>query len=370
MFLYIIYGIVLVFYTVVSWGFVDPNSLLPQIAWLGPIIYFQRGYPTVWYTGTIIVLFSWYFWLLSQVKKGLVTSKTIWYILTTTIVILFWSFPATSNDIFNYIATAKVIFFHKENPYLVMPIEIPNEPMLTFLNAANKVALYGPFWIALTVLPHYAGGGSLLFTICTFKLFIVGWYVLLCSLIWKISGKKPWNLAFFALNPLVILSTLVDAHNDVVMMALALSGFLALKNKRYVVSVALIILSVLIKGATLFLVPVFLWCIYQRWKTKNVAWQRVWYLASVAMYMVFLLSPLREEVYAWYLIWPLTFLALVDKHTILHAASYGFSFGLMLRVVPFFYTRSWSGMTPIIKKIVTITPPIVSTFLYGKTRHW
>ncbi|MEK7587381.1 MAG: hypothetical protein AAB457_01010, partial [Patescibacteria group bacterium] len=79
------------------------------------------------------------------------------------------------------------------------------------------------------------------------------------------------------------------------------------------------------------------------------------------------LSPIREEIYAWYFIWPLTFLALVDKPTILHAVSYGFSLGLMLRIVPFFYTRSWSGITPMVKRIVTFVPPLISTLLYGKT---
>ncbi len=363
----IFYSIVLVLLTILSWGFVDPHSGLPGILWLQPVIYFQRIYPTIWYTGTIVILFGWYFWILARVKKGFIYSKTIWAIVLATVIILFWSFPVTSNDVFNYIATAKVTFLYKENPYVVMPIEIPNESMLTFLNAANKTALYGPAWIALTSLPHYAGGGNLLLTLFTFKLFIVGWYVLLCYLIWRASGKKAWSLAFFALNPLVTLSTLVDAHNDVVMMAFALGGFLALKNKRYIVSITLIVLSVLIKGATLFLMPVFLWCLYQQWKTKNVTWQRVWYLASAAMYFIFFLSPLREEIYAWYLIWPLTFLSLLGKQTILHAVSYGFSFGLMLRIVPFFYTRSWSGITPMVKKIATLLPPAVSMLIYEKT---
>jgi hypothetical protein len=130
-----------------------------------------------------------------------------------------------------------------------------------------------------------------------------------------------------------------------------------------VVGLLLLFASILIKGATIFLVPVFVWCLYR----QQIPWQRVWYWASVALYAIFLLSPLREEIYAWYFIWPLTFLALVDKPTILHAVSYGFSFGLMLRIVPFFYTRSWSGITPMVKRIVTFVPPFISTLLYGKT---
>ena len=44
-------------------------------------------------------------------------------------------------------------------------------------------------------------------------------------------GKKALGFGIFALNPLVMVSTLVDGHNDVVMMALALGGFFLLKKK-------------------------------------------------------------------------------------------------------------------------------------------
>jgi len=355
-----VYYFTLITFTILSWGFVDANALLPGIPSLHSIIYFNTLYPTVWYTATIAVLFAWYAWILHRIKAGFLSSRHVWHLIIGTLVILVWSYPALSNDIFNYIATAKVTFLYRENPYIIMPIDIPNDPSFAFLHAANKVALYGPVWIALTAVPHVLGMGNLFASIFTFKIFIISWYVLLCYLIWNASGKKTFALAFFALNPLVTLSTLVDGHNDVVMMALAVASFMFLKRRRLAIGIVLLTASILIKGATVFLVPVFF--------MNKTSWQRVWYWASVAMYAIFFLSPLREEIYAWYFIWPLTFLALMDKQTILHAASYGFSFGLMLRIVPFFYTRSWSGITPMVKKIVTFVPPLISTFIYGKTR--
>lgn len=355
-----LYWFVLVVFTILSWGFVDANAPIPKINSLHWIIYFRTIYPTVWYTISVGLLIGWYIWILRKIKNGLVSAQTVWRLIAATTAILFWSFPALSNDIFNYIATAKVTFLYNENPYLIMPIDIPNEPMLSFLHAANKVALYGPAWVLLTAIPHFLGGGNLLLTLFAFKLFIVIWYLVLCYLIWTESGRKPWPLAFFGLNPLVTASTLVDGHNDVVMMGLALSSLMAIKRRRFAVGALLLIVSILIKGATIFLVPVLFF--------KLTSWPRVWYWASIAMYVIFLLSPIREEIYAWYFIWPLTFLALVDKPTMLHTASYGFSLGLMLRIVPFLYTRSWSGVTPIVKKIVTFVPPAISTLiLYAKT---
>ena len=363
----IFYYIALVFLTIPSWGFVDANMPLPKFEVLQPIIFFKTVYPTVWYTAIVIVLFAWYIWILGRIRKGLLKSKHVWYLIALTSAILFWSYPALSNDIFNYIATAKVAYVWKENPYVVMPIEIPNEPMLVFLHAANKVALYGPVWIVLTVIPHFLGMGNLLTTLFTFKLFITAWYLLLCYLIWITANRKPWGLAFFGLNPLVTLSTLVDGHNDVVMMALALGSFLLLKRGRFFIAVLFFLSSIFIKGATLFLVPVFLLSTYAQYKKKTLSWERVWYWASILMYLIFLLSPIREEIYAWYFIWPLTFLALLEGPGLMHAASYGFSLGLMFRIAPFFYTRSWSGLTPMIKKIVTFVPPVIAALFYAKT---
>lgn len=362
-----LYGLILMVFTILSWAFGDVNAPLPKIVSLQPIVYFQTIYPTVWYTGSVAALFGWYFWILHRIKHGLLSSKYVWRLIFGTVVILVWAYPALSNDIFNYIATAKVTFLYRENPYLIMPIDIPNEPSFTFLHAANKVALYGPVWITLTAVPYFLGMGNLLATVFTFKIFVITWYLLLCYLIWIVSEKKSWPLAFFALNPLVVLSTLVDGHNDVVMMTLVLAAFLFMKRRQFVVGLLLLFASILIKGATLVLVPVFLWYLYSVWRKRAVPWQYVWYWASVSMYVIFFLSPLREEIYAWYFIWPLTFLALVDKPSVLHAASYGFSLGLSLRIVPFFYTRSWSGVTPLVKKIVTFVPPLISTLIYGKT---
>ena len=52
----IFYYIALIFLTIPSWGFVDANALLPKIASLQPIIYFQTLYPVIWYTSTVTAL--------------------------------------------------------------------------------------------------------------------------------------------------------------------------------------------------------------------------------------------------------------------------------------------------------------------------
>ncbi len=359
----ITYAVLLVGVTVFSWGFVDANMALPKPDFLYNLVLHNRAEATALFVGLQTSLFLWYVILLRLVHQKRIIMKHIIWFTGISMVILFFSFPGFSYDLFNYIATAKVTFFYRENPWLVMPIEIPNEPMLAYLHASNKVALYGPSWILLTGIPHVIGSNNLLLTIFSFKALVAGFYVGLLYLLWKVS-KSIFAVAFFGLNPLVSLETLVSGHNDVVMMFLALWALLLLSKNRMFWSLVIFMASIFIKGATIVLIPIYLWVAVRGLRGEKIMWDTVWFWAAISMYIIFLLSPLREEIYVWYLIWPLTFVALMPKWSILHMIALGFSFGLPLRLAPFLYLRNWGGITPLIKKLVTFLPAVLAILMY------
>ncbi len=358
-----IYSLILILFTVFTWSLVELS--LPFKTWFSPynFIYSQRGFVSGIYVFFVILLFIFYFYLLSRWKNF--SKKTILIFILLTAVILIFSYPGSfSYDIFNYIATAKVSFLYKENPYIVMPIEVINEPMLQFMHASNKIALYGPIWITMTSIPYFFGFNNLLITTMVFKIFVASFYFGLSFLIWKISEKNLQSVVFFALNPLVILETFVSGHNDVVMMFFALFAFYLLRKRRFIFSFLAIAVSILIKYATVLLIPVYLYVAFLIIRKKKPMWNSIWFWSVVVMYIAFLLSPLREEIYSWYLIWPLTFVALLPKDSIIAFISIGFSFGLVFRVLPFLYTREWGGITPTIKKITTFLPPALFGLIY------
>ena len=351
---YILFALTLLGISVYSWGYVDAN-----MPFLHPFV-LSGAANGLWYAGVVVILFAWYAFFWRGVCNKTIRARELVRYGGILIAALFLSFPAFSNDIFNYIATARVTYLYHENPYIVMPIDIPNEPMLHFLQAANKTALYGPTWILMTAAPHVLGFGNLLVTMYLFKLVAVFWYLVLLLIIWKLT-KRLFAVFFFAFNPLVIIDTLIDAHNDVMMMALALLSFYTLKNKRFILSFILLFLSFFVKGATLFLLPVFCYAWWQQ-KHGSAPWQRVWWWAAVSMFVIFLLSPLREEIYSWYFIWVLSFVTLRETMDAATWVALGFTFGLPLRFLPFAATRSWVGETPVIKKLVTFVPPLIAGF--------
>lgn len=355
---FILYPVVLLGLTIFSYLFIDPNFIYLKNIYSG-IAFKNRQLITFLYLLIILLFFTFYFLFLLLIHRKLINAKDIKLLIVLTVGMLLFAYPAMlSYDIFNYIATAKVLFFYHENPYIIMPIEFTQDPLLSFTHAANKIALYGGAWISLSAIPHVIGAGNFLITLFSFKLLIVSFYIGSVVLIWKMS-KNLISTSLFAFNPLVIIETLVSGHNDIVMIFFALLSFFLLMKKRIIVAFFFLLLAILIKYATLFLIPVFFYTVWKLFKRQKVDWEKIYIASSLSMFVIFLLSPLREEIYPWYAIWFLPFVSLVPQRKILLYVSLAFSFGLLLRYVPFMILGTHFGVTPTIKILATFIPVIL-----------
>lgn len=366
--LFFLYTFLLLSFTLFSYTFIDPNLSYLQDLYSG-FVFTHRGKTTLLYLSFIFLLFIFYFLFMLLLKIRVLNNKDLKWLIIITVGILIFSYPAMlSYDIFNYIATAKVLFFYRENPYIVMPIEFIQDPLLSFTHAANKIALYGPVWLLLGSIPHILGFGDFVLTLFSFKLFVGLFYVGLILVIWKISHNL-FALALFALNPLIVIETLVSSHNDLVMMFLATLSLYMLIKKRIAVAIVFFLGSILIKYATVFLAPVFIYVIIKHIKKEKINQQQIFLFSALSMCVIFILSPLREEMYPWYLIWILTFVVLVPKYKLLLYIALGLSFSLLLRYIPFMYLGTHFGPTPMLKILLTVVPAlVVFGFLFLKDK--
>lgn len=366
-FLYVFF---LLCFSILSFLFIDPNLSYLYRFYSG-FAFSNRQLTTILYILFILIFFIFYFLILRLGKKGLFGFKDFKLYVILTVSLLLFSYPAMlSFDIFNYIATSKVIFFYHENPYIIMPIEFTKDPLLLFMHAANKTALYGPIWILLTGAPYLLGFGNFILTLFSFKLFISLFYIGTIFIIWKLS-KNFTSLLLFALNPLIIIETLISGHNDIAMVFFALSSFYLLMEKRIFWAIVFITLSIFIKYATLFLLPIFIYVSIKTIRKTEIKWDKIFYYLAILMIIAFLLSPIREEIYPWYAIWFLPFAFLVPKNKILLYLSVSFSFSLLLRYVPFMYLGTYFGLTPLIKTLVTFVLPIAALLYFSvKERLW
>ena len=363
------YAIFLILFTIFSYAFVDPNLIYMKNIYSG-FAFENRSIVTILYAlfaSVFFVFYGFFIWL--GIKKQL-KFKEICMLVSITVVGLVFAYPTMlSYDIFNYITTSKVLFFYYENPYIIMPIEFVGEPFLSFTHAANKVALYAPFWITLTGIPYVLGLGNFIAILFSFKIFITLFYIATTILVWKIS-KNIISVILFSLNPLITIETLISGHNDIVMIFFVLLSFFVLMKKRIGWAVVLFILSILIKYTTLLLIPVFLFVLWKKFKKREINWNNIFYFSALLMYVGFFLAPVREEIYPWYGIWFLLFAFLVPDKKILLSTSLVLSFTLLLRYIPFMSLGTHAGVTPVIKSVITFVPISLILFYFAVNRLW
>lgn len=348
-----------------SYFFVDPNLRYLNFVYMGFSLS-QRLITSIIFVLLISLLFIVYFLITRNFNTNKINQNQIKKAIFGASIILFFSYPAmVSYDVFNYTTTAKVLFGYQENPYVVMPIEFTNDEFLSYTHAANKTALYAPFWLVLTGIPYLLSSWNFILMMFSFKLLVAVFYFLILFLIGKMT-KSNLAVVFFGFNPLVLFETFVSGHNDIVMMFFALLSFYLLTKDKFIFSGLSFLLSFLIKFVTLFLFPVYLYVWWLKIKNKKINWDKLYLAGAILMSLVFFLSPLREEIYPWYFIWVLSFIGLT-KNIQLYILSGIFSFFLLLRYIPFMYLGTHFGITPYLKIGITFGPLllliIISTYL-------
>ncbi len=310
--------------------------------------YYQRPLSTLLYLGILFLFYSLYFLILVYAKRYHLHVRQLWNLVLTITLLLVFSYPAFSYDIFNYMFDAKTVLVYHKIPYTVTPLQFTGvEPWLSFLHWTHIPSVYGPFWIFFTLFPYLLGFGYFLLMLWNTKILMASFYLLA---VWAIGAileridkeNKSIGMAMFALNPLVLIESLVNGHNDIVMMAFALMAFFFFIKKNRVVSFFFLASSIATKLVTAMLFPLYV-----------LQWRRgVALLLMMSGLMGFLLITHRE-IQPWYWLWVMPFIALLPRRFDFAILSGGVSLGLLLRYAPFLYFGHWNPPVPLIKDMTT-----------------
>ena len=328
--------------------------------------YFQRPLSSFFFSAIVLTLFIFYLVILYEVHKKKISKKTMWFLIIATTVILTFSYNAFSYDLFNYMFDAKIVTYYNQNPYVHKALDYASDPMLSFMHWTHRVFPYGPVWLALTV-PLSIGLKFFLPTFFLFKILIsmsfLGTVFFIGKILQKFSLKDElFGVAFFALNPLVIIESLVSAHNDIVMMFFAMVAVYLLMNKKYVRSLILLILSIGVKFATAFVLPIYL-LVYFFEKKKMVNWKIIFSLITILMIIPVILASYRTNFQPWYLLNILPLAALVSRNYYIFIPSVILSLFSTFEYLPFLYLGNWDNPVPSILFWMT-TSSIVLSLLF------
>lgn len=166
--------------------------------------------------------------------------------------------PILSGDVFHYAIQGRLYSLHGMNPYAISANTMIDDPFWSLTLWREGTTQYGPVWIQLSALCASLGGDSVLLTVYVFKLLAAianfgGALLVLLFVRRVIGGDGVVPLMFFAWNPILLLESSGAAHNDAVMMALALLGVVMFGLNRPYLGVTALVMSAMVKYVTLLL---------------------------------------------------------------------------------------------------------------------
>jgi hypothetical protein len=185
----------------------------------------------------------------------------IWTFAGVSAVALLWLLPITS-DLFAYLRQAHMLTDLGANPLLQAPVDVADSLVKTYSTVYDtRPTAYGPAWVLLsavgTVGPHDLPMGLLYLKGLSAVAFLAAAWLVERLLLEFRPGAALEGLYFFAWNPLVLLMAVGDGHNDIVLVALMLLALWLLLRERWVLSLAVLALSVWVKYVSLVLVLLF-----------------------------------------------------------------------------------------------------------------
>ncbi len=336
------------------------QSLQKSFQYIG---FYNRPLSTFAYIGIVSLFYLLYFQVLSLVKNKSINRNKIWKIIYILVVVLIFSYPAfLSYDFFNYMFTAKTILVYHKNPYEIIPLMFAGiDPWLNFMRWTHLSTAYAPLWIFFSLIPYLLGFGYFILIMVNMKLLVALFYLLACKMIEKIlSREKPteaaFGLALFALNPLIIVETLVSSHNDIVLSAFVLVSLWYLQKRDMISALFWLSMSIASKLMTIMLVPLYM-------LKKRTSWM------LVAMIVGLVIVILKREFLPWYLVWVMPFVALEPSQKGMYIAFSILSCGLLLSYVPYLYIGSFTPYGQQVKTtiiIVSIISSIISFFVFER----
>lgn len=195
-------------------------------------------------------------------------ARPVVWLLTTLLVGLFIvAPPLLSQDVFSYIAYARMGGEHGLNPYAAIPLDIAGDPVFSLVGWPEAVSVYGPLF---TLASYLVAPLSLPASLWLMKL-VTGLAVLaiarLCenmALRRGLGGNSA--VVLVALNPLTLVHVVGGAHNDALMMLAVTAGCALLISTRSLGAGAALAAGIAVKVAAGFVAP---FALLGAWKMRR-----------------------------------------------------------------------------------------------------
>jgi len=204
-------------------------------------------------------------------------------------VLLLGTYPGESLDIFDYLFRGRMLVEFGCSPLAVAPVAFQGQPFYEYITWRGQVDTYGPLWEyasgALAWAVHYLAGraGSQVAYIIGYRVMAIvftGLCGVIVAVIVRRSAPKhvPAALLAWLWNPLVLITTAIGAHNDILMMLAILVALLLFQRRRWVWGLLALVLAAHVKLTALLILP-----IVGLWLLRGCGWRRSNRISALAL---------------------------------------------------------------------------------------
>lgn len=273
-----------------------------------------------------------YFVLIQKNPEGFSTPRVTWLFFALIAVPFLFVPPVFSGDLYEYLIRGRIFALYGQSPYLRFPESFPQDILFSYSSWPHAPDAYGPVFLYIKAIPAFLFQNSVTGMIFGMKLIIFLFMVVAVFFFTRIARllKKENTgrlVCVFAFCPILLVSTLVDGLNDIVMTSLTLAAVYFLFKKRVTVAYLLWTCAFLVKVTAILTLPFLVVATLKMSYEKNSGFS--W---KLALGQTFFVAGLIVAAYAPVWAGPQTFGALTNlgqrfyNNTIPYAAQKALSF--------------------------------------------
>ncbi len=176
---------------------------------------------------------------------------------------LIFTFPINATDIYRYIIQGRITVIYEASPFAVAPAELADDPYAVLAGEwIDVTSPYGPVWELVAAGLTLLTGGGLWRGLLFFKALTLLAHLSVGIVIWQSTAGLPASgraarTLLWLWNPALLLTFVMDAHNDALMLLWLALGYLLWQRDRPLPAFLMMCLAPLTKGIGLLPLPFF-----------------------------------------------------------------------------------------------------------------
>ena len=164
--------------------------------------------------------------------------------------------PLLSKDIFSYIEYARLGVVHDVNPYAEVVKAVRGDEVYRYLGWRSIASAYGPlFTVASYPLAWVSAGVGLWIIKVITAVASLGCVALVADSARRLGRSPVVAAALFGLNPILLVYGVGGAHNDILMLLLALAGVALMLRRREGLAGGAVVAGVAVKASVGVMLP-------------------------------------------------------------------------------------------------------------------